>query len=51
MNLASRVQILAEAVCLSHSANTLGKVMNSTILLPWVSIRADWALYPFCGNW
>ena len=29
---AARVQILNEAVCVSHSANTLGKSMNPTIL-------------------
>ena len=29
-----RVQILDEDVCLSHSANTLGKGMNPTILPP-----------------
>ena len=34
MNMAIRVQILDEAVCISHSANTLGKGMNQTILPP-----------------
>ena len=29
-----QVQILAEAVCISNSANTLGKGMNPIILLP-----------------
>ena len=38
--MATWVQILAEAVCISHSANTLGKVMNPTIYL-WVNSRAD----------
>ena len=32
MNTATRVQILDDAVCISHSANTLGKGMNPTIL-------------------
>ena len=32
MNLATRVQILDEAVCISHSTNTLGKVMHPAIL-------------------
>ena len=33
---ASWVQILNEAVWISHSANTLGRVMNPTILLPGI---------------
>ena len=32
--LAIRVQILNEAACISHSANTPGKSINSTILCP-----------------
>ena len=32
MDAANRVQILDRAVCISHSANTLGKDMNLTIL-------------------
>ena len=31
MDLVTRVQIQNEAVCISHSANTLGKGMNLTI--------------------
>ena len=34
MDLATRVQILDEAVCISHSANILEKGMNPTILPP-----------------
>ena len=40
---ANCVQILDEAVCILHSANTLGKGMNLTILHP-VNNRTDWAL-------
>ena len=32
------VQILNETVCISHSTNTLGKGMNSSILLPASSL-------------
>ena len=32
MDKATQVQILDEAICISHSANTLGKGVNSTIL-------------------
>ncbi len=32
MDMMTRVQILNEAVCISHDANTLGKVWNSTIV-------------------
>ena len=32
MGTATRVQILDEAVCISHSANTLGKGKNQIIL-------------------
>ena len=34
MNFATKVQILNEAICISHSANTLEKGMNPTILPP-----------------
>ena len=34
MDTITRVQTLGEAVCISHSANTIGKGMNTTILLP-----------------
>ena len=34
MDTATRVQILNEAVCISHSGDTFGKGMNPTILLP-----------------
>ena len=43
MDMATRVQILDEAVCISHSANTLEKVMNPNILL-LANSSADWAL-------
>ena len=36
MDTAIRVQILDETVCISHSANTHGKGMNTTILPPVV---------------
>ncbi len=32
MDTATRVQILNEAICISHSVNTLGKGMNPIIL-------------------
>ena len=34
MDTATRVQILDETDCISHSTNTLGKGMNPIILLP-----------------
>ena len=34
MNMATEFQIMDDAVCISQSANTLGKGMNPTILLP-----------------
>ena len=34
MDTATRVQILDETDCISHSTNTLGKGMNSIILPP-----------------
>ena len=34
MNTATRVQILDETGCISHSTNTLGKGMNPIILPP-----------------
>ena len=33
MDMATRVQIQDEAVCMSHSSNTLGKDINLIILL------------------
>ena len=33
-----RVRIVDEIVCISHYANTLGKNMNPTILLPALGI-------------
>ena len=36
MNTATRVQILDEIDCISHSTNTLGKGMNPIILPPAV---------------
>ena len=32
--MATRVQILGEAICISYNANTLGKGMHPTILHP-----------------
>ena len=37
MDTATRVQILDETDCISHSTNTLGKGMNPIILLPAMS--------------
>ena len=37
MDVATRIQILAEAVYISYTANTLGKGMNPSILLPGMS--------------
>ena len=34
MDTVTRVQILDEAVCISHSTNTIGKGMYPTILTP-----------------
>ena len=34
MDTATRVQILDETNCISHSTNTLGKAMNPIILTP-----------------
>ena len=34
MDTTTRVQILNESVCISHSSNTLGKVMKPAILPP-----------------
>ena len=42
MDTVTQVQILDEAVWISHSANTLEKGMNPTILSAMDS-RADWA--------
>ena len=42
MDMVTWVQILAEAVCISHSADTFGKDMHSSILFP-ANSRADWA--------
>ena len=36
MDMATQVQILYKAVNISHSANTLGKGMNQTLLPPAV---------------
>ena len=36
IDMAAQVQILVKAVCILHWTNTLGKVMNPTILLPAV---------------
>ena len=37
MDLATKVQILVEAVCISHSTNALGKSMSPIGLLPAMS--------------
>ena len=34
MNIVTLVQTLDEAICISHSTNTLWKSMNQAILLP-----------------
>ena len=34
MDMETRVQILDKAICISHSANTLRKAVNPTILPP-----------------
>ena len=43
MDTATRVQILDEVVCISHSANTLGKDMQCSFQI-WVNSRVDCAL-------
>ena len=42
MESATRVQILDEAVCISHSADTVGKGMHPTILLPAKYCSVAW---------
>ena len=37
MDMANKIQILDEAVCISHSGNTFRKDMNPVILLPAMS--------------
>ena len=45
MDIAKRVQILDEAVCISHSVNILGKGMNPIFSLKlWINNRTYWAL-------
>ena len=44
MNIMNRVQILDEAVCISHNANTLGKGTNLTIPLPFKDRQASLTL-------
>ena len=41
MDMVTRVQILDEADCISH---TLGEGMNPIVFPPWVDSRADWVL-------
>ena len=41
MDTATRVQILDETDCLSHSTNTLGKGMNPIILSPAMGKKQD----------
>ena len=52
MDTATRVQILDETDCISHSTNALRKGMNP-IILPqlWVNSRTDWVLQPWWGNY
>ena len=51
MDTQNQFQILAKAVCTSHSVNTLEKGVNPTILLPRiVNSMADWVLWPLYGN-
>ena len=38
---ATQVQVLNEAACISHSANTLGKGMNPRILTPAIVKWSD----------
>ena len=48
MDTVTRVQILDETDCISHSTNTLGKGMNPVILPPpRVNSRTDWVLQPW----
>ena len=48
----SEFKILDEAVCISHSANTLGKGMNTIISLQqWVNCRAAFVLCSLTLVW
>ena len=45
MDMVTHIQIFGKAVFISHSANTLDKGMNPTILPPVMkNSKADWAL-------
>ena len=46
MDMATRVQILNETDCISHSTNKFGKRMNP-IILPSAMGRADLVLQPW----
>ena len=46
MDTVTRVQILDEAVCISHSTNTLEKGMNRTILPPALDCKAVYLSLP-----
>ena len=37
MDMVTQVEVLDEAICISHGTNTLGKDMNPTILPPGMS--------------
>ena len=52
MDLSTRVQILDHAILITHSTNTLGKGMNSTIPLPQSGINniSNWAFQCWYGN-
>ena len=41
MDIATRVQILDEAVCISHSTHNLGKGMNPIIVFPAMGKTVD----------
>ena len=48
MDMATRVQILNEAVSVTYDANTIGKGMNP--VFQWATSGTDWALYSWYGN-
>ena len=49
MDTATRVQILDQTNCISHSTNTLGKKYESSYYPSqlWVNSWADWVLQPW----
>ena len=45
MDMATSVQILDEAACISHTVNTLEKGMNPTISFQlWLNSGTEWSL-------